>query len=129
PRGPALYGSDYNPDLISWCQGHLTFAQFQVNAIDRPLAYAPASFDLVYALSVFTHLSEPLQRFWIDEMARVIKPGGHLFLTVHGASYLPQLSPDEQSQFQFGDRKSTRLNSSHVSISYAVFCLKKKNKE
>src|SRR5699024_11649512 len=25
------------------------------------------------------------------------------------------------------DRKSTRLNSSHVSISYAVFCLKKKN--
>src|SRR5699024_11445691 len=27
-----------------------------------------------------------------------------------------------------GDRKSTRLNSSHVSTSYAVFCLKKKNK-
>src|SRR5699024_12515838 len=27
------------------------------------------------------------------------------------------------------DRKSTRLNSSHVSISYAVFCLKKKNDE
>src|SRR5437868_14929037 len=27
------------------------------------------------------------------------------------------------------DRKSTRLNSSHVSISYAVFCLKKKNKD
>src|SRR5690242_21612916 len=26
-----------------------------------------------------------------------------------------------------GDRKSTRLNSSHMSISYAVFCLKKKN--
>src|SRR5699024_9705262 len=29
---------------------------------------------------------------------------------------------------QLGDRKSTRLNSSHVSISYAVFCLKKKTK-
>src|SRR5438874_3774710 len=28
-----------------------------------------------------------------------------------------------------GDRKSTRLNSSHVEISYAVFCLKKKNKQ
>src|SRR5690625_6664007 len=27
------------------------------------------------------------------------------------------------------DRKSTRLNSSHVAISYAVFCLKKKNKD
>src|SRR5207245_5150374 len=30
--------------------------------------------------------------------------------------------------FGFGDRKSTRLNSSHGSISYAVFCLKKKNR-
>src|SRR5207253_5128830 len=28
-----------------------------------------------------------------------------------------------------GDRKSTRLNSSHVAISYAVFCLKKKKKD
>src|SRR5690554_7484241 len=35
-----------------------------------------------------------------------------------------------QAQTQPGakDRKSTRLNSSHVRISYAVFCLKKKNK-
>src|SRR5689334_124707 len=30
---------------------------------------------------------------------------------------------------QAGDRKSTRLNSSHSSISYAVFCLKKKSKQ
>src|SRR3712207_7707093 len=28
---------------------------------------------------------------------------------------------------QYRDRKSTRLNSSHANISYAVFCLKKKN--
>src|SRR5690625_6157447 len=38
-----------------------------------------------------------------------------------------------QSQFladiEQGDRKSTRLNSSHVAISYAVFCLKKKNRQ
>src|SRR5688572_33323243 len=30
------------------------------------------------------------------------------------------------SEFRSGDRKSTRLNSSHSQISYAVFCLKKK---
>src|SRR5207249_9386571 len=34
---------------------------------------------------------------------------------------------EEGVKSTFGDRKSTRLNSSHVSISYAVFCLKKKN--
>src|SRR5438067_9322274 len=33
-----------------------------------------------------------------------------------------------QGRTQLRDRKSTRLNSSHVSISYAVFCLKKKNR-
>src|SRR5690349_24029149 len=40
----------------------------------------------------------------------------------HG-EYLLQLG------FEIRDRKSTRLNSSHVEISYAVFCLKKKKKK
>src|SRR5437899_9838697 len=34
----------------------------------------------------------------------------------------------EENVFVAGDRKSTRLNSSHLGISYAVFCLKKKKK-
>src|SRR5690348_7517412 len=34
----------------------------------------------------------------------------------------------EEGKRAYGDRKSTRLNSSHPSISYAVFCLKKKKK-
>src|SRR5256885_11092931 len=34
----------------------------------------------------------------------------------------------QQLRVEHGDRKSTRLNSSHLVISYAVFCLKKKNK-
>src|SRR5699024_11412547 len=37
-------------------------------------------------------------------------------------------SPGASTAVKVIDRKSTRLNSSHVSISYAVFCLKKKNK-
>src|SRR5207249_6831390 len=39
----------------------------------------------------------------------------------------PPLLPPGLHPRQRPDRKSTRLNSSHVSISYAVFCLKKKN--
>src|SRR5699024_12247739 len=42
-----------------------------------------------------------------------------------GSKYTPHCGP---LTYQTPDRKSTRLNSSHVSISYAVFCLKKKNK-
>src|SRR5690349_24568991 len=36
---------------------------------------------------------------------------------------------EEEGLDREGDRKSTRLNSSHVEISYAVFCLKKKKKK
>src|SRR5690625_6879565 len=46
-----------------------------------------------------------------------------------GAGYFASLVKDEpvRSYSSMEDRKSTRLNSSHVAISYAVFCLKKKN--
>src|SRR5690242_21786414 len=43
------------------------------------------------------------------------------------ADHLAPLTVDEN--VRPGDRKSTRLNSSHMSISYAVFCLKKKKKK
>src|SRR5947209_13121856 len=43
-----------------------------------------------------------------------------------GRNARPQLRPTRRGQV---DRKSTRLNSSHANISYAVFCLKKKTKE
>src|SRR3989442_11222826 len=41
-------------------------------------------------------------------------------------SEFASLVPMAGSAYTYGDRKSTRLNSSHVRISYAVFCLKKK---
>src|SRR5256885_8293677 len=37
-----------------------------------------------------------------------------------------EIDPDEPQLYSCSDRKSTRLNSSHLVISYAVFCLKKK---
>src|SRR5689334_23850222 len=44
---------------------------------------------------------------------------------------IPLIEDDLTGDLHFGDRdrKSTRLNSSHSSISYAVFCLKKKKKK
>src|SRR3712207_8070668 len=43
---------------------------------------------------------------------------------VHGQT--PDVSKGRTTGSQRSDRKSTRLNSSHANISYAVFCLKKK---
>src|SRR5690349_22124532 len=46
-----------------------------------------------------------------------------------GDTPLGQVGPQGDLAAQQVDRKSTRLNSSHVEISYAVFCLKKKKKK
>src|SRR5437868_10936759 len=53
---------------------------------------------------------------------------GRATFTMHFSHYaeLPAALAEEVIKKHRGDRKSTRLNSSHVSISYAVFCLKKK---
>src|SRR5438132_3696978 len=49
---------------------------------------------------------------------------------IHHLPARGQRLPDHRRALDFGevDRKSTRLNSSHTVISYAVFCLKKKKK-
>src|SRR5690606_41761095 len=49
-----------------------------------------------------------------------------LLLFLPGADGSSSASAQPQSRLAYKDRKSTRLNSSHVKISYAVFCLKKK---
>ncbi|MCC7123970.1 MAG: class I SAM-dependent methyltransferase [Acidobacteria bacterium] len=76
-------GTDYNPALIAWCQAHLPFARFDTNALEPPLRYADGTFDLVYSFSVFTHFSDALQRAWLAELRRILKPGGALLLTLH----------------------------------------------
>src|SRR5947209_16491528 len=45
---------------------------------------------------------------------------------LRGEDELLAATPDGPAHEQLVDRKSTRLNSSHANISYAVFCLKKK---
>src|SRR5436190_12134142 len=63
------------------------------------------------ALPIWLILSQPLSIAW-------------RYQTDQTTDFTP--AADEQTVF-FPDRKSTRLNSSHTVISYAVFCLKKKN--
>src|SRR5690606_39768938 len=57
---------------------------------------------------------------------------GHVFFDVPAVAAVAADAGEHAAVFDFReseDRKSTRLNSSHVKISYAVFCLKKKKYE
>src|SRR3989442_8748141 len=66
-------------------------------------------------------------------LERAVEAGRRDGALVHGERRVARARPLvgagelEQAAHCAGDRKSTRLNSSHVRISYAVFCLKKKN--
>ena len=102
-KNAKLYGTDYNPVLVEWCRKNLPFAQFQVNKLAPPLNYNAEKFDLVYAFSVFTHLPETLQFSWMNEISRVLKPGGYAFITTHGVAYIEgSLNPRERELFQSG---------------------------
>lgn len=99
---PILHGTDYNSRLIEWCKENLRFAEFQVNTLSDRLLYKPETFDFIYAFSVFTHLSESLQFHWINELSRVLKPGGHIYFTTHGDYFFPQLRVEEKEKFLNG---------------------------
>jgi len=96
-------GSDVNAQAIDWCRGNLRFARFEVNGLAPPLLFADESFDLVYAFSVFTHLTAELQVAWRDELRRVLQPGGRLLVTTAGESYVARLDEDERARFNAGE--------------------------
>ena len=96
-------GSDLSEKAIDWCRANLGFARFETNALVPPLVFTDESFDLVYALSVFTHLPAELQLAWRDELLRVLGRGGRLLLTTHGRSYVPRLDDDERKRFERGE--------------------------
>jgi SAM-dependent methyltransferase len=95
-------GTDYSERLINWCRSNLPFVEVNVNALMPPLRYGNASFDLVYALSVFTHLPVEMQFAWRDELRRVVRPGGYLLLSLHGGAYVEQLTNEERAVYDTG---------------------------
>jgi SAM-dependent methyltransferase len=100
--GVEVHGCDLNPKLVRWCRRRLVFATFARNGLAPPLDYRDGQFGLVHALSVFTHLPEALQEAWMQELRRVLRPGGHLLLTTHGEHYLSELSEEERRGFAEG---------------------------
>jgi SAM-dependent methyltransferase len=99
----SISGTDLSAEAVTWCRENLPFARFERNDLEPPLTFSDGSFDLVYGLSVFTHLTVDTQRRWLGELRRVLRPGGYLLLTTHGESYADRLEPDEHERFRAGE--------------------------
>ena len=75
---------DVDGESVAWARARDPGISWHHTADLPPLPSADGQFDLIYAISVFTHLDESRQFAWLDELRRVAKPGGLLLLTVQG---------------------------------------------
>lgn len=102
-RGTTITASDYNSHVVSWVQKNLPFVSCKTNMLEPPLPFATGSFDLCYAVSVFTHLPQPLQEPWLKELHRVLRPNGIFLVTLSGEGDLVRTTQDEQNRFNRGE--------------------------
>jgi SAM-dependent methyltransferase len=94
-----VHGCDYNKRTIAWDQANLPHVTFAANGASPPLPYPDNRFDAIYSSSVFTHIPGRLQRDWLAENLRVVKPGGAVMFTVHGDAYRGRFLPTELRQY------------------------------
>lgn len=81
--GSRFYGCDIDADNVSWCNANLP-GSYSPTSLAPPLPYADESFDVIYGVSVFTHLRANWESKWLEELHRVLRPGGTMLVTVHG---------------------------------------------
>lgn len=97
-----VFGADVSRDAIRWCDRNLDFMNATESGPMPPLPYPGARFELIYALSVLTHLTEEAGLAWIGELTRVLEPGGFLLFTVHGPRWTSLLPPEDLKRFEAG---------------------------
>lgn len=86
-----LHGVDVDFAAIAVCRNLGVPGTFQTIAPEGELPFADQSFDLIYSLSVFTHLSLKSANHWMAELHRVIRPGGVLAITVESRKFIERI--------------------------------------
>jgi SAM-dependent methyltransferase len=89
-----VYGVDVDEDAIQWCARHLPRGHFQVTEPLPPLPFPAQHFEVVFCVSVFTHLDESMQDLWLAELHRILKPQGVLILSIHSQRATSVLDAD-----------------------------------
>lgn len=77
-------GMDVDGRHLAWVGQNLAHVEPVLSVPRQPLPVADGSFDAVVSISVFSHLNEQDQLFYLDELRRVCAPGALLFLSIHG---------------------------------------------
>ena len=81
-------GVDVDARQIAWAARNLA-GGFTVMRPEPPLAFPDSSFDVVLAISIFTHFHEEEQFAWLAEVRRLLRPGGLLVATTLSPEFAP----------------------------------------
>jgi SAM-dependent methyltransferase len=101
-QGCRFYGVDLNRKSIDWCRKNLENIYFISSDLNARLPFDDCSFDIIIAISVFTHLSESSNIFYSLELFRILKPGGTAYISMQGASFKQKLTLSERKKFESG---------------------------
>lgn len=101
-NGCEFFGTDYNSKSIEWCSNNLKGINFNNNSLKAELPYKDGSVDVIYGISVFTHLSERMHYDWYNELLRILKSGGIILVTTQGDNFKVKLSSSEIRNYTNG---------------------------
>lgn len=82
--GASFTGADIDLDNLEWCRSYLPMAGYELIPLHPPTAFPDHAFDIALGVSVLTHLTESVQHEWLEELRRILVPGGVALLTIHG---------------------------------------------
>ncbi len=100
--GVEIHGGDPWDAAIAWGRTALPTVRFRQLPALPPTDLPEGGFDLVYGISILTHLTLPAQRAWLGELCRIIRPGGLLALTLQGQPGIARLTADERRRWEAG---------------------------
>lgn len=86
-----LHGVDVDFTAVALCRNLGVPGSFSVIDPEGKLPFEDATFDLIYSVSVFTHLSLKSADRWMAELHRVLKPGGVISFTVESREFLERI--------------------------------------
>lgn len=85
---PDYYCCDIDDTSIAFIIKNYPNVRAHTNSFRPPLMYDDGFFDMVYSVSIFSHLCIEDQRSWLTELGRITKPRGFCFLTTEGTTSL-----------------------------------------
>lgn len=83
-----IYGIDVDPEMVDICRQTVRYGNYSTVKPQPPAGFADNTFDVIYAYSVFSHLSEAVHIQWVEEFSKILKPGGVLIATTQSRSFI-----------------------------------------